>query len=322
MTSIADLPVLDPAARRDFGRTGLRVSPLGFGGAPIGNLKTEQSAVTEILSALLDHGVNLIDTAHAYHGSEEAIGAAIGHRRDEFVLVSKCGTKWNQDDGLPPAWTPEYIRATIDRSLRRMRTDRIDVMLLHSCDLETLRLGDALDAAIEARDAGKVRFVGYSGDNEAAAWAAEHPEIAVIQTSISICDQINVDTVLPGTIRNAIGVMAKRPVANAAWKARDLQYEKYLRYAEPYHERFDRMGLDLEALRERCGGPLEWPEIALRFTLSLPGVHTAIVGTTNLRNVGANLRAAAKGPLPDEAVAFIRAAFRAADPDSAWIGLT
>jgi aryl-alcohol dehydrogenase-like predicted oxidoreductase len=321
MDRIAPPPVLDPDTFRPFGRTSLRVSPLGFGGAPIGNLDVDRAVVGEILDLLLDHGVNLVDTAHAYGGSEEAIGAAIGARRDDYVLVSKCGSKW-EEDGLPPAWTPQYIRATIDRSLQRLRTDHLDVLLLHSCDLETLQRGEVLDAVLEARAAGKVRFAGYSGDNEAAAWAAAHPEIAVIQTSVSICDQRNIDDVLGLTRKHDVGVMAKRPVANAAWKTRERQYERYLRYAEPYHERFERMSIDLGALREACKAELDWPEIALRFTLSLPGVHTAIVGTTNPVSVQANLRAAAKGPLPEAAVNLFRDAFRTADPGGTWLGLT
>src|SRR5215212_523907 len=81
-----------PAMKKiPFGRTGLDVSVLGYGAAPIGYLATEQEKVTRILNLLLDQGVNLIDTAASYKGSEEMIAKAIGHRRSEFVLVSKCG---------------------------------------------------------------------------------------------------------------------------------------------------------------------------------------------------------------------------------------
>ncbi|MHC4991394.1 MAG: aldo/keto reductase [Planctomycetota bacterium] len=321
MTTNTIHPTLDRDMFRAFGGTGLHVSPLGFGGAPIGNLDTDLSVVRSILETLLDHGVNVIDTAHAYYGSEEAIGAAVSDRRDAYVLVSKCGSKWEEDD-LPPAWTPEYVHATIDRSLRRLRTDRLDVMLLHSCDLATLQRGDVLDAVVEARDAGKVRFVGYSGDNEVAAWAAAHPEITVVQVSVSMCDQWNIDDVLPIAREHDVGVMAKRPVANGAWKTLEAQYERYRKYATPYHERFGQMGLELDALREACGAALDWPEIALRFTLSISGVHTAIVGTTNPDNLAVNLRAAARGPLPERAVQMIRDAYRVADPGRAWPGLT
>jgi aryl-alcohol dehydrogenase-like predicted oxidoreductase len=86
-----------------FGRTGLQVSPLGFGAAPIGFLKTEQERVTKILNLLLDEGANLIDTAASYQGSEELIASAVGHRRGEYVLVSMCGTVVPQARGR--AWS-------------------------------------------------------------------------------------------------------------------------------------------------------------------------------------------------------------------------
>lgn len=311
---------LSSDARRPFGRTGSTVSPLGFGGAPIGMMSTEADSVGRVLGTLLDHGVNLIDTAHAYYGSEELIGAAIGSRRDEYVLVTKCGSKFEEDD-LPPAWSPAYIRMTVDRSLTRLRTDVLDVLLLHTCDMETLRKGEALGAVRDAKEAGKARFIGFSGDNEAVAWAAAQPGIDVVQTSVSLCDQGNIDRVLPVCAEHGVGVMAKRPLANAAWKALDDQYERYQKYAKPYHERFAAMKLDLAAIR-RAGDDetLDWPEIALRFTLSIPGVHVAIAGMTRPASAAANLAAAAKGPLPDAAVKLIRETYRKAD--EGWPGLT
>src|SRR3954451_18591383 len=119
-----------------FGKTGLHVSQLGFGSAPIGYLKTDREKVGRILNLLLDEGVNVIDTAASYEGSEEVIANAVGHRRDEFVLISKCGGKVPQAQG--EAWTADLIRNTEDAALRRLQTERIDVMLLHSCDLTML----------------------------------------------------------------------------------------------------------------------------------------------------------------------------------------
>src|SRR5437870_5129339 len=176
-----------------FGKTGLDVSVLGFGAAPIGYLETERGRVATILNFLLDAGVNLIDTASNYPGAEEAIADTVGRRRGEYVLVSKCGPKLADQDER--AWSAELIGKTVDRSLRQLRTDRLDVMLLHSCALKTLQKGEALGALVRAREAGKVRFVGYSGDNEAAAYAAELPEVAVIETSVNIADQLNIDAV-------------------------------------------------------------------------------------------------------------------------------
>jgi aryl-alcohol dehydrogenase-like predicted oxidoreductase len=303
-----------------FGRTGLQVSVLGFGGSPIGYLQTERDRAGNILNYLLDHGVNLIDTAASYKESETVIAETIGQRRDQFILVSKCGT------GLPDiaasAWSAENITQTIDRSLRRLKTEAIDVVFLHSCDLNTLKRGEALNALTAAHKAGKVRFPGYSGDNEAAAYAAALPEIYVIETSVNIVDQVNIDKVLPVTREHHVGVLAKRPIANAAWKQMSQQADVFKGYIQPYADRFATMNLDPQSLGF-AGKPAEvWPEIALRFTLSQSGVNCAIIGTTNLANARANLAAVEKGPLPAEIVAKIRQTFGQKSAGESWIGLT
>ena len=306
--------------KRTFGKTGLEVSVLGFGAAPIGVLETEQDQVATILGTLLDRGVNLIDTAAAYQGSEQAIGKALSHRRDEYVLISKCGRAFEDLSG--EAWSAEVIAQTVDRSLHRLQTDHLDVMLLHSCDLGTLEKGEALAALVKARDAGKVRFVGYSGDNEAAAYAAKLPDVAVIQTSVNICDQVNIELVLPNAQQHDVGVMAKRPIANAAWKDLAEQPGFYSDYARTYTERLANMDvapsdLDFE------GEPSQlWPEIAIRFTFAQPGVHTAIIGTTNPGHVISNIAHVEKGPLPDESIRKLRTAFEHAQSQAgeSWMG--
>ncbi len=301
-----------------FGSTGFSVSPLGFGAAPVGYLKTDQERITRILNLLLDAGVNLIDTAASYPGSEQAIAKAVGHRRKEFVLVSKCGGKLPDTPGA--AWSAELVTATVDRALRNLQTDHLDVMLLHSCDEKVLRQGDALGALLAARDAGKIKFAGYSGDNAAAAYAAAHPQIAVIETSINIVDQANIDLVLPIAQAHRKGVLAKRPIANAAWKDIEDQRGLYKSYAKTYHDRLRQMSLDPGKLG--FTGPNAWPELAMRFTLSQPGVHSAIIGTTNPDNAYKNIAIAEQGPLSPDVVAKVREAFRNADPDGSWTGQT
>jgi len=305
--------------QRTFGKTGLEVSVVGFGGAPIGVLETEQSTVEAILDILLESGVNLIDTAAGYRGSEEAIGNAVGRRRDEYVLVSKCGQAFEDLPG--EAWSAELITATVDRSLQRLQTDHLDVMLLHTCDQEVLERGEAVEALAQAREAGKIRFAGFSGDNQAAAYAATLDEIAVIQTSINVCDQANIDRVLPVARDHEIGVIAKRPLANAAWKDLNDQPGFYAGYAETYTERLAWMDVTPQDLGFEEN---EWAEIALRFTLSADGVHTAIVGTTNPDHVSANLAAAARGPLSEDEVGRIRIAFFEAQSEKGedWLGQT
>ena len=207
---------------RTFGKTGLQVSVLGFGGGPVGYLDTVKQDVADVVNAVLDGGINLIDTAAAYNGSEEAIGEAVGHRRDDYVLVSKCGKDPSGAD-----WSASGIQQGIDRSLQRLRTDRLDVMLLHTCDLDTLKQGEALGALVKARDAGKCRFIGYSGDNDAVAYAAGHDDVDVIETSINICDQANIENVLPAGAQEQCwgpgqAAYRQRRVDGAVRAARDI----------------------------------------------------------------------------------------------------
>src|SRR5690606_16163851 len=153
-----------------FGKTGLSVAPLGFGAAPAAYLKADQQEVRSLLDRMIDAGVNVIDTAASYPGSEGVIGNLLKDRRQGLVYVSKCGTKIPESSAAE--WSAELIGQTVDRALKSLKTDLLDVMLLHSCDEATLRKGEAIGALVKARDAGKVKHIGYSGDNEAAAYAA------------------------------------------------------------------------------------------------------------------------------------------------------
>jgi aryl-alcohol dehydrogenase-like predicted oxidoreductase len=298
---------------RTLGKTGLSVSALGFGAAPIGFLETDQQRVGQILNLLLDSGVSLIDTAATYPGSEEAIGKAVSHRRSEYVLVSKCGQGSADLPGEP--WSPKLIEASVDRALKRLNTDHLDVMLLHSCTRTVLDKGDALKALLKAQQAGKIRFAGYSGDNDAVAHAGELRGVAVVEASVNIVDQANIGVLARITQEQGAGVIAKRPVANAAWKRLEDQPGMYQSYARDYHERFKAMGLSLDDF-----DVADWGELALRFTLSVPSVNAAIIGTTNPDNARMNIIAADKGPLPAESVGKIRAAFDQAGGED-WPGL-
>jgi len=111
--------------RRRLGRTGLEVSALGFGGAEIGYQDASLDMVERLLGSALDAGLNVIDTAECYAGSEELIGQAVSHRREHFYLFTKCG----HASGFElPDWDPKMLEQSIDRSLRRLRTDRVDLV--------------------------------------------------------------------------------------------------------------------------------------------------------------------------------------------------
>ena len=159
--------------KRKLGRTGLEVTMLGYGamelrGAPRARDISEAQAET-ILNAVLDSGINYIDTSIDYGLSEERIGRYIGHRRDEYYLASKCGCLVGappapRGDRSPHVFTPENIIAGVEQSLRRMQTDHLDVVQFHSSPSQrTLQDNGAVDALLKLKDAGKVRFIGMSG---------------------------------------------------------------------------------------------------------------------------------------------------------------
>jgi aryl-alcohol dehydrogenase-like predicted oxidoreductase len=299
--------------KRTLGKTGLVVSSLGFGSSPIGFRESDPAQAATLLHLLLDLGVNVIDTGECYAAAEDMIGNEISHRRDEYVLITKCGHKFSGADAED--WSPQLIRQSVDRSLRRLRTECIDVMLLHTCDMDILKKGDVMEVLIKAREHGKLRFIGFSGDNAEAAYAATLPDISVIETSINICDQSNFDSVLAPAVVRGLGVIAKGPIANAVWRPleslRGVEggYER----VRPYAERFRQMGLRLSGLG--FGGPAEksWLELALRFAISIPSVHTAVVGTRTPNYMQDNVMAAAKGPLPSTIVQALREVFRCAE---------
>lgn len=199
---------------RPFGTTGLSVPVLGLGTAQVGSPDVPEANAARLLNRALDEGLTLIDTAHCYGISEERIGRHLAGRRDEYVLSSKCG---HQLEGYDD-WTPAIVRASVELSLQRMRTDHIDVLHLHSCDKEDLLDGSLADTMQELKDEGKIGVVAYSGDNAALAHAVSSGRFAAVEASVSIADQWNLHHVLGEAAASGLGVIAKRPIANGIWR--------------------------------------------------------------------------------------------------------
>ena len=285
--------------RRILGRTGMAVSVLGFGGSETGYGGSPASTVAKILNSALDDGLNLIDTAACYGDGEEQLGRAVSHRRSEFFLMTKCG----HAAGLPGVdWGQKMMAASIDRSLKRLKTDYLDVIQLHSCSEGHLRKGKVIEVLQRAREAGKTRFVGYSGDSDDALYAIETGMFDTLQISVSIADQEAIDRVLARARESNIGVIAKRPIANAAWIGKGAASDWYSR---PYWERLKK--LDYDFLHDEAARSIA---TALRFTLSSSGVHTAIVGTTKPGRWQQNAALAGEGPLAASDYDAIRARWR------------
>jgi aryl-alcohol dehydrogenase-like predicted oxidoreductase len=298
--------------RRRFGRTGLEVSALGLGGSEIGYERVPLRTVERLLGGALDAGLNVIDTAECYDDSERLIGRALRGRRDQVHLFTKCGHAggWSRAE-----WRPEALLRSIERSLVRLGTDRVELVQLHSCSLQELQRGDVIEALERARALGHTRFVGYSGDGAAARFAVECGRFDALQTSVSVADQEAIDLALPRARKRGMGVIAKRPLANVAWR-----YDR--RPDEAYHQAYWARLRKL-AYPFLAGGATDATAVAtaLRFTLSVPGVHTAIVGTTRPDRWQQNAALLAAGPLPRRELEAIRARWRAVAPAS-WTGQT
>jgi len=294
---------------RQFGKTDMKVSAIGYGTSEIGFRETPQDVVDDLLNDALDAGLNIIDTAECYRDSEEKIGKAVSHRRSEFYLFTKCGHTSGMEG---EDWQPEMLRKQIDRSLQRLQTDYVDLIQLHTCSLELLQKGDVIEVLEEAKAAGKARYIGYSGDNDAAKFAVESGRFDALQCSVNVMDQANITNVLPDAAERQIGVIVKRPVANAAWLS---EPEEGL-YARPYWERYQ--VLQYAALQTASD---EAVARALNFTLSQPAVCTAIVGSSSKSRFRQNVENLNRYPADEALNMEFRRRWQEAAP-SDWLSLT
>lgn len=288
---------------RSFGATGLNVSAVGFGAGHIGDPTWPEEEAGRLLDRALDLGITLLDAARAYGVAEERIGRHLAARRSEFVLSTKIGY------GIPgfADWTPEIIPAGVTEALRRLRTDYLDIVHLHSCPRETLQRGGVIEALNEEVRRGRVRVAAYSGDNEALRWAAERGGFGSLQCSVNVVDPWALRHVVPGAAARGQGVIAKRPLANAPWRFAQRPVGDY---AEVYWDRWQRLGVD--------PGGLAWNEVAVRFAAHAPGVSSCIVGTRSIDHLERNVALARRGPLPDPVQAALREAHEAVGRD--WPG--
>jgi len=287
---------------RTLGNTGLEISRLGAGLSEIGSRLslTDEDTAARVLNGALDGGINFLDTSACYGISEELIGRTIAHRRHEYVLATKCGHITGGYAG--EEWTAKTVTDSIDRSLERMRTDFIDLMQLHSCEVDVLERGEVIEALHVARQAGKIRFIGYSGDNEAAQWAVESGIFDTLQTSFNLVDQRARTRLFPQAKAKGMGTIAKRPIANGAWGVSKSPSA----YADGYFERAQIMagnGLIPNAPKDRI-------LLALGFTLAHDEIDTVIIGTRNPAHMQANMELVeAELPINPEAVEALHRRF-------------
>jgi aryl-alcohol dehydrogenase-like predicted oxidoreductase len=287
------MPELEKQA---LGRTGLRVTELGYGamelrGPPRGREVTKDQA-RAILNQVLESGINYIDTSIDYGQSEELIGELIATRRNEFYLASKCGCLVGEAANNPPPpgspnrhiFTPENVVAGIEQSLRRMKTEYLDVVQFHgSPSRDTLEENGSIQAVKDLQRQGKVRFIGMSSTLPNIRDHIAMGVFDVFQIPYSALERQHEQVIADASTAGA-GIVIRGGVARggpgkeqgAAW------------------DTWQKAGLD-----ELLDGTSRM-EFLFRFTISHPDLDTTIVGTINPQHLQDNLSAMAKGPLPPD----------------------
>jgi aryl-alcohol dehydrogenase-like predicted oxidoreductase len=284
--------------RRQLGRTGLSVTTLGFGamdlgGPPAANEISDDEA-GRVLNAVLDSGINFIDTAVCYGTSEARIGHAISHRRREFIPATKCGCQPGKPMGAPNIHTAANIRAGVEHSLRMMRTDYIDIVQFHqSLTRKMWEAEGALEELLRLRYEGKLRFVGVSGILPNLVEQIDSGVFDVFQIPYSALQREHEDIIAKASAAGA-GVIIRGGVARGT--PTDWNKRYYMLAGDELSSRWDTARLD-----ELLNG-VSRIEFMVRFAIAEPALDTTIIGSKNLAHLRDNVAAARKGPLPADLV--------------------
>jgi len=297
---------------RRLGRTNTDVTILGYGAMELRGEprapEIDDEAAGRLLNAVLDGGINLIDTSPDYGRSEELIGRYLSHRRDEFFLASKCGCLLQVPTDVPPPYphdyTPANVRAAVERSLRRLRTDRLDLVQVHmSPSAEQLRENHVVETLRELQSEGKIRFIGMSGILPNLPDHIAMNVFDAFQIPYSAVQRDHEQLITEAADKGA-GTLIRGGAARGApseeknWTTGPLSQPAGLG-----QRNWDASGV--EDLLADSG--MSRMEFVLRFTLSHPSLSTTIVGTANQDHLKGNIAIAEKGPLPGDLYAEAKA---------------
>lgn len=282
-----------------FGTTGLEPSRLGLGamelaGPPRAPYLSEKEA-TRLLHAALDMGINYFDTSIDYGRSEQVIGAALSKHRDKFILATKCGCQVGEEAHGEGShiYTPDNIRAGVEQSLHRLKTDHINVMQLHGNPTrEMLERQGGMEALLELKQKGIIGHIGLSSRKPYLNEFLDMGAFEVFQIPYSVIQRQHediIETVFDSDRATVVRGAVARGSAAKAWKSipigmKDGQAQSV----------WEEAGLDqiLEGM-----SPIEF---MIRFALTNPKVSLFLTGTSNIQHLIENIESANKGPLPSD----------------------
>lgn len=278
--------------KKTLGRTGLEVTQLGYGSMGIRGPKTwgvrvvSEESADQFLNAVLDAGVNFIDTSPDYGISEQRIGQFISSRRDEYFLATKCGCVYTQHEDhleIDHVWKKDVLDRNIETSLKRLRTDHVDILQFHGGDAETLQREGLIDTLREFRDQGLTRFIGVSSSLPNLPGLIELGVFDTFQIPYSCLAPQHHDLITMAAQAGA-GIIIRGGIAQGG---PDAEIQR-----PALNDVWTRAGLD-ELLQDG----MQRAELILRYTLSHSHCHTTIVGTCDSAHFTQNLAAVAAGPL-------------------------
>lgn len=299
---------------KTLGRTGLEVTQLGYGSMGLRGPKTwgvrtvDEADAERFLHAVLDAGINFIDTSPDYGLSEERIGRYISSRRGEFHLATKCGCVYTQHDDhlkIDHVWEADVIKRNLETSLKRLRTDAIDILQFHGGDAETLLQTGLIDLLQNFRDQGLIRFIGVS---------SKLPNLpGLIELGVFDTFQIPYSCLAPEhhewitrAAETGAGIIIRGGIAHGGPDA-EIQRSQL-------NDVWDRA-----KLAELLPDGMTKAELILRYTLSHPHCHTTIVGTCNHEHLAENLRSAGHVGLPDDLIRSVASRIAVDDCDSSHV---
>jgi aryl-alcohol dehydrogenase-like predicted oxidoreductase len=284
--------------KRTLGRTGLEVTQLGFGameirggGAWRGREVSEGQCET-LLNAVLDMGINLVDTAPDYGLSEERIGRYISGRRDEYYLATKCGCDPEDKGGSGGhVWTRDQLLKNIEGSLKRLQTDHVDILQLHNPRDEDTPWDELVNTLREIQAQGMTRFIGVSHTLPWLSDCIAREDFDTFQIPYSCLETEHYDA-LTEAAGSGGGIIVRGGIAKGG--------------PESDVARAERVEVWEKAKLSEVAGEMSPAELILRHTLAHPHCHTTIVGTLNPDHLRENVAAAEKGPVSSDVYEAVR----------------
>jgi aryl-alcohol dehydrogenase-like predicted oxidoreductase len=289
--------------KRQLGRSDLWVTELGLGCMSIG---TEEKAARGIIETALDEGINYFDTADLYDfgENEKIVGTALKHVREDVILATKVGNRWNSDQ-TDWSWDPSksYIKEAVKQSLKRLNTDYIDLYQLHGGTIED-RMEETIEAFEELKSEGYIRYYGISSIRpNVIREYVNKSHITSVMMQYSILDRRPEEEALPLLHEHGVSVVARGPLAKGLLSDKMLEKVSPKGY-QGYSQ--DELLTVLPVLKEKLEGDRSFIEIALQYNLAHPAVASVIAGASGPEQVRANARAINSRSLTEDEIALIK----------------